>query len=212
MKITGAIFDLDGTILDSMHVWENLGSNYLISLGKTPEEDLLAKLEVMSLKESAKYFIDYYKIDKTVEEIIQGVNATIMDYYQNIIPMKDGVSELMEALKQKGVKISLATASERPLAEAALKRLDLLKYFDAIFTCSEVGCCKNTADIYEEALKAIGTEKETTYVFEDAYFAIKTAKEAGFKVIGIYDKFNERHVEDIKKESHKFIRSYRELL
>ncbi len=187
MKISGAIFDLDGTLLDSMPVWQDIGIKYLKLIGKTPREDIYEALRPVSLVQAAEYLIAEYDVNLTVAEIIDNVNKLIAHFYTDIIPIKPGVKEFLARLQQNGAKMCVATAADRWLVEAALRRNQVLDYFLEIFTCTEVGCGKDNPHIFYQALKSLKTPKEETYIFEDSLYAIKTAKAADFKVIAVYD-------------------------
>ncbi len=187
--IKGAIFDLDGTLLDSMYAWFDAGEKYLKSLNVIPREDLTDSIKSMSLKQAAEFLKEQYALTQTTEEIMAGITKTVEDSYKYDIKLKDGVKEFLQMLQTNGVKMCVATASDKTLVEAAFDRLDIRKYFVSILTCSEIGYGKDEPVIYREALKKLGTEKSETYVFEDAYHAIKTAKADGFTVVGIYDSF-----------------------
>jgi len=200
--IKGAIFDLDGTILDSMFIWDSIGEDYLRSLGKEPKENLKETFKTFTLEESAKYYIDNYGITLSVDEIINGVNKMVEEYYVEKIQLKKGVHKFLEKLKEKGVKMCIATVTDEHLARAALKRCGVEKYFSKIFTCESVRCGKENPKIYREAQKHLGTEKSETIVFEDALHALKTAKDDGFKVAAVYDKY------EIKQDEMKEFSDY----
>jgi len=187
MKLDGAIFDLDGTLLDSMSVWNTVGEDYLRSRGMEPHENLNEKFKNMSLYQAACYYQSEYGMSGSAEEIMDGVNRMIAHFYTDEVQPKAGVPSLLAALKKRGVKMCVATATDRPLVEAALSRCGLLGYFGEIFTCSSVGQGKDEPDIFYAALGFLGTPKESTWVFEDALHAARTAKAAGFPVLGVYD-------------------------
>lgn len=211
MNLTGAIFDLDGTILDSMSMWDNLGANYLKSVGKTPKDDISERLKEMSLQTAAQYFIDEYGVDKTQEEVCQGINQMSEDFYKNEALLKEGVIEFLDYLKANNVRICLATATDRYLANAALNKNNAKDYFEEIFTCTEVGESKSSSKIYDEAIKFLGTDKESTYIFEDILFAMQTAKKAGYNVAGIYDRFSHKDMDNIKDLADIYFMSYSEM-
>ncbi len=190
--IKGIIFDFDGTLFDSMSIWKTAGTDYLASLGLFAEENLSKKLKAMSLLQSAEYLKESYALSLTVEQIMDGVNKTVEDFYLRRAMPKENVMAVLSALQKKGIKMCIATATDRYQVEAALRRCDMLRYFDAIFTCTEVGHGKDEPYIFELAHSSMGTDKAETAVFEDAYHAAKTAKDAGFYVIGIYDRYEKR--------------------
>ena len=123
--IKGAIFDLDGTLLDSMSLWDTFGEDYLRSLGKEPHENLTETFKTFTLEESAEYYREHYGVMLSVEEIVQGVNRMIEGYYTNEVGIKHGVDVLLKNLYDNGVKMCIATVTDRYLAEAALERLGI---------------------------------------------------------------------------------------
>ena len=187
MRIRGAIFDVDGTLLDSMFIWDTIGETYLRSIGYEPREKLNEVFKNMSLFQAARYYRTEYGVTLSIDEIMNGVNAMLERYYRFEVPLKPGVAELLERLRQNGVRLCIATATDRHLVEAALDRCGVLSCFGEIFTCNEVGHGKDEPDIFEEALRFLGTRKEETLVFDDALYAVRTAKEAGFPVVAVYD-------------------------
>ena len=187
MRIRGAIFDVDGTLLDSMFIWDTIGELYLRSIGYQPKENLNETFKNMSLRQAARYYQTEYGVTLSIDQIMDGVNAMLERYYRFEVPLKPGVAELLERLRQSGVKLCIATATDRHLVEAALDRCGVLSCFGEIFTCNEVGHGKDEPDIFEEALRFLGTEKAETVVFDDALYAVRTAKEAGFPVAAVYD-------------------------
>ena len=187
MRIRGAIFDVDGTLLDSMFIWDTIGETYLRSIGYEPREKLNEVFKNMSLFQAARYYRTEYGVTQSIDEIMDGVNAMLERYYRFEVPLKPGVAELLERLRQDGVKLCIATATDRHLVEAALDRCGILSCFGEIFTCNEVGHGKDEPDIFEAALRFLGTEKSETVVFDDSLYAIRTAKETGFPVAAVYD-------------------------
>ena len=194
-SITGIIFDADGTLLDSMGIWENVANEFLELRGIRPKENLAVKFKTMSLEESAAYYQTEYGVKETKQEIIQEVMGLITQAYRSTIPLKAGVKEVLAWSKRQQIPMCIATATDKKLLESALSRLGILQYFDTIVTCGEVGYSKEHPDIYEEARKRINTEKESTLVVEDATHAASTAKKAGFVVLGVYDAAEEEEDE-----------------
>ena len=195
--IRGVIFDVDGVLLNSMPVWENLGELYLRHLGIEAEKDLGTKLYTMSLEQSAEYLTETYHLDLAPEQVIAGVNREVKDFYAGRVPLKEGVRQYLNEFHEKGVPMVIATTGDRQNAQAALKRLNVLRFFQGIFTCSEIGSSKNEPDIYYAAALQLDTDPGQTWVFEDAYHAVRTAKKAGFKTVGVYDKANDRDLAHI---------------
>ncbi len=207
-----AIFDLDGTLLDSMPVWKNLGKNYLLSRGVRPPENLLEILKTQTLGESADYFRNDLGLSGTVEEILNGIHEMITREYAETIQAKPFVRDYLEKLHTYGQKLCIATATPANLAVLALKRLGLLQYFSFILDCGQAGSGKNSPDIYLQAASRLGASIEACTVYEDALHAIKTAKTAGFYVIGVQDASASQDEAEIRMLCDRYIRSYEELL
>jgi HAD superfamily hydrolase (TIGR01509 family) len=187
MKISGAIFDVDGTLLDSMSIWDTIGESYLRSIGYEPKENLNEVFNNMSLHQAACYYQSEYGVTLSTDEIMSGVNAMLEQYYRYEVSLKPGAEKLLEQLHQNEVKLCIATATDRYLVEVALRRCGVLSYFGEIFTCNEVGHGKDEPHIFEAALRFLGTERAETIVFDDALYALRTAKAAGFPVAAVYD-------------------------
>ena len=202
--IKGAIFDLDGTLLDSMFIWDTIGEDYLRSLGKEPHEDLKETFMTLTLEEAAEYYREHYGVTLSVKEIVDGVNAMVEQTYRTKVTLKPGISEYLAWLKENGVRMCVATVTDRYLVEETLDRLGVRHYFSEIFTCAEVGFGKDKPVIYQKALGHLETEKRDTYVFEDMLFALNTAKTDGFPTVGVYDR-HEAHQDDLKELADYYI-------
>lgn len=198
IQLKTAIFDFDGTLLDSMGIWATIASQYLKSLGVTPKPDVDETIFRMSLVDAANFLRREYHLEKTLSEIRSEVNQIVETSYFETLEVKPGVLEMLARFKRDGVRMCVATASDRYVVEAAMKRTGLADFIDTIFTCTELKTTKDEPLIYEKAMEQLGGEKESTVVFEDAAHAVQTAKEAGFTVVAIYD--------DTEKENQAYIR------
>lgn len=205
--IRGAIFDLDGTLLDSMFIWDTIGEDYLRTLGKEPHEDLRETFMTLTLEEAAEYYREHYGVTLSAKEIVDGVNTMVEGIYRTKVTLKPGVTEYLRRLKENGVKMCIATVTDRYLVEETLERFGVRWFFSEIFTCAEVGCGKDKPIIYRKALEYLGTTKEETYVFEDSMFALKTVKADGFPAVGIYDRHENRQGE-LKRLADYYIRDF----
>ena len=211
-NIKGAIFDLDGTLLDSMWKWQTMEAEYLKKFGIEPKPNIADILMPLNQQEVSEYLKSKYGIDKTIEVMSKEQNALMEEFYFNDAGLKSGVVSLLEMLHLKGIKMCVATATERYLVEPTLVRLNISKYFGKTFTCPDEKTTKTKPDIYIRAAQSLGTNIGQTIVFEDAFHAIKTAKAAGFIVAAVYDKSAEKHKEEIKQLADYYIESIDALL
>jgi len=207
-KICGAVFDLDGTLLDSMSMWDTVAEDYLRSMGKEPEEDLKETFRTFTLEQSAEYFINHYGVQLTCGEIVAGINNQIASCYKDSLRLKPGVLQLLETLKSEGIKMCVATVTDKNLAEAALCRLGARDFFEDIITCADVGHGKDEPHIYREAASLLGSGKDRTAVFEDSLHALLTAAEDGFFTVAVYDSFENRQ-KQMKENACCYIRDLR---
>lgn len=199
MEIKGAIFDLDGTLLDSMCMWDNLTKEYLFDKGIDASDELYKQLSSLTLEEASELFIKQFNIPISPQQVVQEICEKIDTFYSTAVLAKTGTKELLEDFTRRNIPLCIATATEKVLVEKALERTGLGKYFKMIFTCPDVGVGKELPDIYDRAMEFLGTTKENTLVFEDAYHAVKTATSAGYTVVGLYDNSSKNHWEEIKK-------------
>lgn len=209
-KIKAAIFDMDGTLLDSMNFWTFCPEIYIKSLGIEPKEGLGKKLFSMSMKEGADFLKNEYKLSLSTVEICRGINSVLKNAYAEKIQFKEGAENFLKSLKKNGVKTALCTNTDRELFEPALIRLDAAKYFDRIFTATEMGMSKEHPEIFNAVSDFLRTEPQETWVFEDALYAIRTAKNAGYKTCGIYDNSYKNQTGEIKKYSTVYIQNFEE--
>lgn len=203
--IKGAVFDVDGTLLDSMEIWKSLPAKYLKSKGMTAKENLNDRLYKMSLEEGAKFLKDNYLPNLSEGEICDGFTQMLKDFYVAEARSKKGAGQLLEYLRQNGIKMAVATAGVKEYAEIALKREGLLDYFEKIFTCTQVGRGKDCPLIYQRAADFLKTAPSETLVFEDAPYAVKTARDAGFITVGVFDSVNPSAFEQLKKTASRAV-------
>lgn len=211
--IKGAIFDMDGVLLDSMPMWDHAGEIYLARHGIKAEPNLEQVLFTMTMQKGAEYMQEHYGLRLSTSEIMEGINDTIRNFYANEVCAKQGVPELLKMLKRYSIPVTVATSTDRCHVEAALSRTGLSGYVDRIFTCSEVGVGKAASPkIYELAAEFMGTDIQSTYVFEDAYHAAETAQKAGFVVVGLYDESSRDRQDDLKAHSNYYFESMTDMI
>lgn len=208
MKLKGAIFDLDGTLIDSMHFWDDLGAEYLRQKGIIPPKNINEVLKTLSLEQSIRYFKEAYSINESEDEIKKEIIEMIENQYRYKVPLKPFVAPFLNKLYEKRVRMCIATATDYKLAMAALERLGISKYFEFILTCYEAGVGKDNPQFFLKALEMLNTSKYETIVFEDSLHAIKSAKSAGFFVAAMYDKSSEEDKEEIKSMADIYLNSF----
>lgn len=209
MDIKGAIFDMDGTLIDSMGYWHSAPGEYIRSLGKEPEADLGDRFLSLGLNNIYPEICERYGIDIPLDEVSRGIYAIMEEHYAKV-EIKPYVKDMLEAFTGMGVKICLASATNADLARQVLERLGIAHYFSAVFCCKDVGRGKRYPDIYNHALGFLGTKKEEALVFEDAIFAIRTLHANGFVSVGIEDKYStEAERAEIKELATYYIDSYK---
>jgi len=211
-NIQGAIFDMDGTIIDSMWVWYTINKDYLYKRNLSMPSDLKEKIETMTFRESALYFKERFHIKDSVETIMDEWNEMAKSSYSNSVKLKPGVYEYLTKLKEKDIKIGLATSNYSKLVDLALSQNNIKHFFDAITTTEEVEREKSFPDIYLLTAKKLNVEPENCVVFEDILPAIKGAKLAGMTVVGVQDEYSLDQWESIMEYSDHWIEKYDELI
>ena len=211
-NIKAAIFDLDGTLINSMWVWSQIDIDYLTSKGHTVPLNLTDEITHLSFRQTAEYFKNRFSIDDSIEVIMNTWNEMAYNHYKNNVKLKDNALEFLIKLKASGIKIGLATSNSIPLLEATLKSNKAYELFDAITVTDEVNKSKSNPDIYLLAAQKLGVEPENCIVFEDIIAAARGAKLAGMKVIGVYDEHSKHQEALLKEECDNYIYNYNELL
>lgn len=187
--LKAAIFDFDGTLFDSNYVWVTAGERFFRSIGVVPKDNLQQEIRTMSLHQSACYIRKEYRLSLSAEDIMVGINQTVENAYLHEVMPKPGVIPFLHVLKAAGIRMCIATATDRYQIEAALKRCGMFDFFKGIFTCSEVGHGKDEPIIFRKAMEYLGTDRSNTVIFEDALHAVQTSKKDGFLTVGIFDPY-----------------------
>ena len=188
MKKKYCIMDMDGTLVDSMPYWDRLSPDYLRGSGITGDiGDIMTTIKTMTMPEACVYLKKCFSLPEEADEIRRDLDEVMRRHYAEDIPLKKGVREYLDALKEAGAKLCILTATAMPLVHLCLARLGIEPYFDFIMSCEEVGRGKNYPDAFLEAARRLGVPTEEIAVYEDSGTALKTAKNAGFYTVAVYD-------------------------
>lgn len=205
MKKTFAIFDMDGTLTDSMGVWNQVAEEYFSSLGFRYSAELMERTAHLTVLDSAALFVDYYKLDKSPEQVASEIDARMERRYTTDIPLKPGARAVLERMRSAGVRMCVASSTAQNLIDACLRRLEVRDFFQFLLSAEEVGAGKDRPDVYLEAVRRLGGLPRETVVFEDALHAAQTAKAAGFQVAAVCDAFSAGDQEALKKIADYYI-------
>lgn len=209
--IKGAIFDLDGTLLDSMWVWKDVDINFLGKRNIPISEEYVKAICAMGFEGAAEYTINRYGLNETPEEVIAEWFALAVESYSNRVMLKPGAKEYLSYLKEQGVRLAVATSSDPKLYEPALKHHGIFEWFDVFVPVREVARDKSHPDIYLEAARRLSLKPSECVVYEDILKGIRSAKKGGFRTVGVHEEHNGKEVELIEKEADCYIRDYSEL-
>lgn len=211
LDLKGAIFDLDGTLLDSMGIWEQIDIDFLKKRGIEASEDYIQAVTPMGFQEAAEYTVHRFGLKEPPGDIINEWNLMCRDAYEHSIWLKPGAKEYLFYLKQAGVRLGVATALSPDLYIPALENNGIEHLFDAFASLQEVLRGKGFPDIYLMAAQRLGIEPSQCMVFEDIFSGIAGAKAGGFLTCGVYDHYSEYEWEKICKTADLAIRSYGEI-
>ncbi len=210
--IKGVIFDLDGTLIDSMKIWYNIDREFLRENGiLNPPEDISERMKKMSIDESSQYFIDFFGLDLTKEYVIKRIEELVRVQYEQFIPLKPHVIEALDMLDEKNIPYGVATATYSSLAEAVLKRCGIFGRFRFLLTDIEYPMGKKCPDIFLGGAERLDCRPDEVLVIEDSLHCIETAVGAGFVTAGVYDEAAEVDKQRIAEISDHYLLSLSEL-
>ncbi len=209
--IKGAIFDLDGTLLDSLGAWSEIDRKFFAKRNIPLPPDYSQAVKHLYLKEAAEYTVRRFGLRESSDDIVAEWKAMTQEFYDREVTLKPFAKEYLQRLKERGVKTGIATSSSPELFTPALRRCGVAEFFSVTVTSDEVGRGKNYPDIYLETARRLGLEKEHCAVFEDLSTAVKCAHDAGFYSVAVYDKLSAHETPFLETHSDLFIRSFAEL-
>ena len=194
MKIKGAIFDMDGTLVDSLFFWgvfwRDLGERFLGKENYAPPEEVDLKVRTMIFTDAMAYVRDALGIEASSDEVVSFATKNLSDFYRYRVKAKPGAYALLDHLKARGVRMCVASATDKKYLPIALDACGLTPYFETVLSCAELGVGKDKPDIYLLALEKLGVKANDCAVFEDSFVALETAKGIGCHTVGIFDANN----------------------
>jgi len=212
VDLKGAIFDLDGTLLDSMGIWADIDKRFLAKRGIAMPDDYVEKVTPMNYQQASEYTIQRFQLLEEQEDIIREWVQMSVDAYRFEIKLKPFVKEYLTILKHMGVKLAVATAQTPELFESTLKNNGIFELFDAFTNLSEVHCGKGFPDIYLLAAQRLNLAPQDCMVFEDIYAGICGAKAGNFHTCGVYDSYSDYEKDKIEDSAEIYIHNFSELL
>lgn len=207
----GAIFDLDGTLLDSMWLWDSLAYKYLLSIGINPPKDLDKQLEELTLREACVYMKEKFNIRYTPDKIKEDIESLLTDYYANKLQLKPYTLEIVKEFKNRGIKMAIATSTDKHLVLMALNRHGIYDYFEFIQTVEDVGISKGNPKFFEITINKLGLNPEEIWVFEDALYPMISAKKCGLNIVAVKDESALKDLEKIKEIADIYIDNFSQL-
>lgn len=205
------LFDMDGTLLDSMGCWEHLGEAYLLARGLVPVGDLDRALAVMSMAESAAWIKENFGLSEKAEQIEADLLKIVEERYRTQTPLKSGVKDFLEQCRAARIPMCVVTATPKRYAVPALERQGILDLFQFVLDCEDLPGGKHRPDVYDRASARLGVPPESCVVFEDAAHAQRTACQAGYYVVGVDDFSEKVPVADRLMFCNRFVYSFTEL-
>lgn len=211
-QIDAVIFDLDGTLMDSMWMWADIDVEYLGKYGYTVPEGLKKEIEGMGFTETAVYFKERFAIPQSLDEIKQDWLEMAFDKYAHEVPLKKGAYSLLCTLRDRGIRIGIASSNSHELIKASLMGNGVLDFFACIRTSCDVAKGKPAPDIYLSVAEEFGVTPERCLVFEDVPMGILAGKNAGMKVCAVRDEDSLKQTEEIRRLADYYIASFEEVL
>jgi HAD superfamily hydrolase (TIGR01509 family) len=209
--IDAVIFDLDGTLIDSMWMWESIDIEYLARYGLPMPEDLQRCIEGMSFSETAVYFKERFQLPDSLDQIKSDWNKMAWEKYEKEVPLKEGAKELLEHLRQSNIPAGIATSNSRELVELIIRKHHLADYFASIRTSCEVTKGKPSPDIYLLVARDLNVEPSRCLVFEDVLQGVMAGKNANMKVCAVFDEYSRCDTQEKKKLADYYINSMAEI-
>ncbi|WP_277220813.1 HAD family hydrolase [Peptoniphilus vaginalis] len=181
------IFDLDGTLVDSMGYWRSVSRDFMKTKGIDIEDEVQHKMTTMNLDASLKYMKDFYKLEESFEDLLRDFSRTVEDFYTNKVEMKDKCLETLKYFKDRGMKVVIGTSTAAHFANIVIEKYGIDKFIDGLYTADSVGHLKGEEEFYLSIADDLGEVPEEIFLVDDSYLALRTARRAGLIGVGIYD-------------------------
>lgn len=211
-NIKACLFDMDGTLVDSMHIWKDIDIAFLGRFGYELPPNLQKEIEGMAFKETAQYFKEHFELPLSIEEIMNCWNEMAFRVYSEEIDYKPGAFAFIKKLKEIGIKTAICTSNSKELVAAVGEHLGFLPYFDTVITACEVGAGKPAPDIYLEAARRVDVSPKECLVFEDIVMGLTAGKRAGMKLCAVEDAFSAEQREEKRAMADYYIENYLNIL
>ena len=211
-EFNAVIFDMDGTLIDSTGIWHEIDKEFFAKRGMELPKDYAQHIVHLGLNQAAVYTKETYHLKESIQEIMQEWHDMSIDMYKYHVPLKEGALELLKLFKKNGIKMAIATANDEPLYRPCIDRLGIGEYFDEIADVNTAKEGKQSAKIYLDLAKKLGSEPRNTLVLEDMPTCVKTAFKNGFLTVAVYDDASKAYDQEKKDNSHLFIEDFSELI
>jgi len=206
------IFDLDGTLVDSMWIWKQIDIDFLEKRNIAFPENLQKEIEGMSFTETALYFKERFNIEEPIEDIQEEWHQMAVEFYASRIPLKEDVQHLLAHATANNIVMGIGTSNSKALLMTVLEAHDIEKHFKTLRTSCEVASGKPSPDIFLKVAEDLGVLPEQCLVFEDTYAGVKAGKNAGMTVVAIYDEVSSSSREEIEALADLYVTSFKEFL
>ena len=210
--IKAAIFDMDGTLIDSTGIWHEIDKEFFAKRNMELPPDYAQHIVHLGLTQAAIYTKETYHLEESIQDIMKEWHDMSIDMYKYHVPLKEGALELLKLFKKNGIKMAIATANDEPLYRPCIDRLGIGEYFDEIADVNTAKEGKQSAKIYLDLAKKLGSEPRNTLVLEDMPTCVKTAFKSGFITVAVYDPASKEYDEQKKRDSHLYINDFAELI
>lgn len=205
-----SIFDLDGTLIDSMGMWRNLGKNFLEKREIEMTDEVANEMTTMSLNMSSVYLKEKFSLKESSQSIYKEFRETIMNFYLNEVEEKESAFDILKDYKEKGFDVVLGTATSDEFVEPVLERFNLKKYFDMVQTCDMVQIRKSDARYFDLISDKLNIDSKEIFLFDDAPHALNAAKNAGIVTVGVYDNESRQYWDEIVSNNNYAIKSFKD--